>query len=347
LRRFSGRLAMGVLAIVGGYGAARYLGLKLPGEKPGPAPAVAPIAVTQTNAVPVLTGAGAEASGNALMTRVLATLENWPNVAARFRQSLRIGDRSLHGGGEYWQRGVGNQRLTCWQWQAKVGEFDAAFTQIYDKNSHLWTDSRFAESRTVTRVDVKKLRRELSLATDATAENVNAATARADELERLARGGLSQTVAELRRAFDFGPPTTVLVAGQSVVATIGNWKAEVLAQEWPGLSAASATAWPEHLPHHVVVKVGPKDYFPYVIEYRRGDDAALVTTPAEATDPLARFEFFEVRWAVHMADQLFEFTPSEVDWQDVTSVVLARLQPSAPPPPKPAELAGREAAPPR
>ncbi len=343
MRRFSSRLAMGVLAIAGGYAAARSLGLKMQGERP--APTVAPMAVTQTDAVPGATGAGAEANGNALMTRVLATLENWPNVAARFRQSLRIGDRSLHGGGDYWQHGVDNQRLTCWQWQAKVGEFDAAFTQIYDKNSHLWTDSRFADKRTVTRVDVKKLRRELSLATDAMAENVSAATARADEFERLARGGLSQTIAELRRAFEFGPPTTVLVGGQPLVATIGSWKADVLAQQWPGLNAASATAWPDHLPHHVVVKVGPKDYFPYVIEYRRGDDAALIATAGEATDPLARFEFFEVRWAVPMAeiaDRLFDFTPGEVDWQDVTSVVLARLQPSAPP--KPAELAGREGA---
>lgn len=37
--------------------------------------------------------------------------------------------------------------------------------------------------------------------------------------------------------------------------------------------------WPSHLPHHVLLYIDSSELFPYLIEYRSGADAALVTDP--------------------------------------------------------------------
>ncbi|HYO25774.1 MAG TPA: hypothetical protein VEQ85_12595, partial [Lacipirellulaceae bacterium] len=113
MRRLSGRAVVAVLALGGGYMAARSLGLALP---EGPAPAE-PSGALAEPAAPN----GGSREGDALVARVLATLESWPNVASQFRQLLRVGDAPLTGMGEYWQLGIGNQRKTCWQWQTMVG----------------------------------------------------------------------------------------------------------------------------------------------------------------------------------------------------------------------------------
>ncbi|HYO25023.1 MAG TPA: hypothetical protein VEQ85_08735, partial [Lacipirellulaceae bacterium] len=280
---------------------------------------------------------GGSREGDALVARVLATLESWPNVASQFRQLLRVGDAPLTGMGEYWQQGIGNQRKTCWQWQTMVGGDRAVFIQVLDKNSCVWTDVRRPDKRTVTRVDLKRLRRDLALAPDAAGQGRGVENI--DELEQLARGGLSQLVAELRRAFAFGPPSVVVEHGRSLTAVVGRWKPEALERVWPGLSDAAPGDWPSHLPHHVVIKAGQADFFPYAIEYRRGTDAALVNRAEGASDPLALYEFFNVRWQVTMPDRLFEFDQAELDWRDVTAEELERVRPA--PRVLPAEVAER------
>ena len=60
----------------------------------------------------------------------------------------------------------------------------------------------------MTRVNVSSLRRELALADDAAGQGRTGQ--RAEELELLARGGLSQLIAELRRGFTFGPPVGIV-----------------------------------------------------------------------------------------------------------------------------------------
>jgi hypothetical protein len=184
------------------------------------------------------------------------------------------------------------------------------------------------------------LRRDLAVAVNS-ANDANGAAAA--ELEVLARGGLSQLVAELRRAFAFGPPVAIMEQDRPMIALVGRWREEALSRQWQSLAPDDPANWPGHLPHHVVVKLGREDYFPYVVEYRRAADAALAGSPAGASDPLARFEFFEVRWGVVNVDQrLFEFTPADVDWRDETAATLEKLRPT--PPAAPMPVAQREGA---
>jgi hypothetical protein len=321
LRRFSRSIVVAVIAVVGGFLIARSLQLKLP-ESPAartPPHTSAPAPENELVGVPQ--------DGEALIAKVLATLESWPNVKANFRQSLRIGDKPLAGSGEYWQRDVGNDRLMSWQWQTLVDGQKVQFAQIFDRSGELWTDSRYPERRTVTRLDVGALRRDLSLALDAAGQGRGGAAV--DELQLLARGGLSQLIAQLKRNFEFGPPTVVVESGQVLMAMVGSWRKDALARAWPGLDPALPGDWPAHLPHHVLVKVGRRDLFPRTIEYRRGSDAGLFREASGAIDPLARYEFFDVQWNVTMPERLFEFVATDLDWHDVTAEVFEQLKPAA------------------
>jgi hypothetical protein len=318
LRRFANRLILAALAIVGGYFAASALAEWQRGK-------ASPRAATPVASTPAT--AGSWTDGNALVGRVLATLERRPNIAARFRQSLRIGEEQLAGDGEYWQQGVGNTRRTCWQWKTLLGDEAATFSQIYDREGCLWTDVRLPE-RTVTCVDVKDVRRALGMAG---ANGQGRAGGGVQQLELLARGGLSQLVAELQRSFDFGPSAETTVDGHAALAVLGQWRREALARDWPALAPTATADWPAHVPHHVVVVVGAVDFFPYVVEYRRASEAALAeAAPSEtAADPLGQYAFYAVDYATPMREERFTFPANDVDWRDVTGAVIERLRPAA------------------
>jgi hypothetical protein len=324
LRRFSSRIVVAALAVVGGYFAARMLAT----DWPGPSARVdgGPVTV----AAGVHGAADAWSDGNALLERVLAKVEWRPNLAARFRQSLRLGDDPLSGAGEYWQQGVGNTRRSCWQWTTLVAGQTAAFRQVFDKDAHLWTDVRMHGERTVTRVDVGHVRRELSLAAEGAGQGGEGGRLPTPELR--ARGGISQLIAELQHSFTFGTADPAVVEGREAFAVLGRWRPEVLQRDWPQLDAAQPGDWPAHLPHHVVVVVGGIDFFPYVVEYRSGREGSLVDAPPTQTalDPLARYEFFEVRYAATMSKDLFEFPSTDEEWRDVTGAVIERLRPLSP-----------------
>lgn len=321
MRRFTSRLVVAALAVVGGYFAAQMLAKRRSSLAP------------KTQQASTERGASSEGAttwveGNALIDRVLATLELRPNIAAQFRQWLQVGAEPLSGAGEYWQQGVGNTRRTCWRWKTMVAGEPATFCQILDKDHQLWTDSRLPQ-RTVTYVKVSNVRRDLEAAR---ASGQGGAGGDPQQLELLARGGLSQLIAELRRCFEFGPPQSATVEGRAALAVVGRWRPEALAREWPSLKADAPAGWPAPLPHHVAIVIGEKDLFPYVIEYRRGADAGLANAPGAqiAGSPLARYEFHNVDYTATKREQLFEFPSTDVEWKDITSEVVERLRPAPP-----------------
>jgi hypothetical protein len=319
LRPFPKRLVMAALAVVGGYAAAALLAPKSPPvETPhSPAPLVA--------AAPVVPAIGVPHDGDELVDRVLGWLERRPNVAAKIRQSTRIDKDSLSGSGVYWQQGVENIRRTHMRLQTVVDDQPASYTQV-NTGHELWTDRRVRDQRKVTRVDVGRVVRELNLA-DASSGRTRRAGGPSPAV--LARGGLSQLVAELHRSFAFSAPRQVQYEGQAAVAVIGRWRPEELERVWPGLDPDNAGAWPGHLPHHVLLEVGASDLFPYLIEYRRGSQASLADAGggyAMAADPLARFELYEVNFMATMPAGVFEFSATDIDWRDVTNRVIERLR---------------------
>jgi hypothetical protein len=74
--------------------------------------------------------------------------------------------------------------------------------------------------------------------------------------------------------------------------------------------------------------VGTSNLFPYVIEFRRAEEADLATNLTglkPGPDPLTRYEVFEVRFADAIDSTVFQFKPGDVDWSDETSLVFDRV----------------------
>ncbi len=321
MRRFPAKVFMAAMAVAGGYALASMLS-SMRQEHGTPGTPLTPAAKSVAEAQPQATERLEAVSGDECILRMLNNLERWPNLSAKIRQSLHLGDDHIAGSGKYWQQGVGNLRRTSWRLQSLEAEKTTSFEQIYT-GKYLWTNRRVGDEPRVTRVDVERVARELNLLDD----DVREQSGFTAPTITLARGGLSQLVAELHRCFTFTEPMPARHEDKLVDVMIGRWRPEALDRQWPGLAAGGA--WPEHLPQHVLVAAGRDDLFPYLIEYRRGAQAELADSATglePAVDPLARYEFFEVRFAVTMPEGAFEFSSNDVKWRDVTARVIERLR---------------------
>ena len=269
------------------------------------------------------------ASGDQFLAEVLATLERRPSVATRSRYQARVHDETLMGSGKYWQRGVGNQRVTRWEMQTQVAGQPASYVQVFDGN-HLWTDRTLPSGRRVHRLDAGRLQSQLRTAMVNKRLPQNKAPWEPLVAAAAGRGGLAELLADLLRRYTFAPPRAVQLNGLAVYALVGQWRRTELEKLWPDLATAESTAnWPRQLPHHVLVLAGKNNLFPYVVEHRRVADAPLAASAVgdrPARDPLVRYELFEVQFAAAMDDSLFEFKPGDVQWSDETTLVLERLR---------------------
>lgn len=328
MRRLPLTLATAALAVGGGYWGAKTLA---PAVR-GPAPAVVGKTLDAGGAAPALTagtaalGTSQAASGTdeQLLLAVLDTLERRPNIAARLRQAVRLGDNRLSGEGGFWQQGIGNQRRTRWELKTLVAGETVFVTQVYDGEA-VWTDRNLPGSRQVTRIDMAALRRELESWPEA--DRQGRAPLGEGMAELLARGGLSQLVSSLVRSFAFGAHRAVSHEDRALVALVGVWRPEQLARIWPGAGEGN---WPAHLPHHVLVYIDPRERFPYLVEYRGGDQAAVAESTEvhlRTRDPLASLEFVDVQFAATMPADVFHFVPPDNNFTDVTHQVLAEVRP--------------------
>jgi hypothetical protein len=225
------------------------------------------------------------------------------------------------GAGNFWQLGTGPQRTTRWEMQTQVADKAASYVQVFD-GRYLWTDRHLPSGRQVHRLDVGNLKARLR-------SSVGVSTPRglADLIGGAEyRGGLSQMLADLLRRYQFDPPRPTELNGFALEALIGHWRPEQFAELCP--IQGEDQAWPTQLPHHVLVMVGNSNLFPYVIEFRRAEDADLATNLSglkPAHDPLTRYEVFEVRFADAIDSTVFQFKPGDVDWSDETSLVYDRV----------------------
>jgi hypothetical protein len=319
LRRLPVKLAMAAIAVGGGYWAAMLLAPTRP-KGPHNEPVLAVEVASSGSKEPPASG-----NDDQLILEVLETLERRPNIAAKLRQSVRLGDDRLSGEGAFWQQGVGNQRRTRWELTTLVAGERAFVTQVFD-GEVVWTDRKLPSSRKVTRVDIGALRRQVGGA-DLAGQGGSPAGEAMSEL--LARGGVSQLVASLHHSFSFGPRRTLRRGEKTMLALIGRWRPEQLERVWPGAESMAPGDWPAHLPHHAVVYVDANDRFPYFVEYRGGDQAELanaVDAYYPARDALASFEFIDVQFAAAMPADIFQYTPPDNSWHDITSRLVDELR---------------------
>lgn len=303
-----------------------------------------------------------QGAGNAFVTRVLAMLERRPNIAARVRHRVRLGEQVLTGKGDYWQQGLGDERRTRLEVHTLVAGEIASLVQVFD-GRNLWTDRRLPSGRKVTRLDPIRLQAGLARSAPMSRQG-RPTTATSLLATATTRGGLSGQLADLVQHFDFDPPRTTQLGGMPVFSLVGRWKPTELKRLWPEstvdgapqadkkggqesfvqstlravpakdshplfLPERSIADWPSQLPHHVLLLVGKQDLFPYVIEHRGSDDAQLANTAAgqlPTSNPLSQFELFEVQFTAALDSRQFEFPHSDIPWTNETPQLIQRLQ---------------------
>ncbi|BBO34943.1 hypothetical protein PLANPX_4555 [Lacipirellula parvula] len=326
MRRLTPKLIIAVLAIGGGFWVAQTVAPLLTEPQPArPTTAAAPSATVTNASVPSV-----GPSGDQLVQEVInRSLERRPNIAAKVRQIVRVDDERLSGQGTYWQQGVGNLRRTRWELETMVGADLAYVTQVYD-GEYVWTDRKLPGTRKVTRVHLEGVRRALVGQEPAGQGGVLPSFS-----DAAARGGLSQLLASLARCYTFSAPQAMQMGEQTMLAVLGTWRPEQLEKEWAGLSTKPPDEWPAHLPHHVLLYIDSSELFPYLIEYRAGADAGLVSEPNgvfATRNPLALFEFHDVQFfGATMPASLFQYTPPDPSYTDVTGRVIEELRAAATP----------------
>jgi len=266
------------------------------------------------------------ASGNHLLASALDALDWHVSITARIRHQSRLGEHTLTGSGNYWQRGTGEKRVSKWEMQTQVAGKTASFVQVFD-GDYLWTDRQLPSGRKVLRLDVKLLQSRLDPASPEPEQSVTTSLDAARS-----QGGLAQMLADLMQRFKFDPPRQTQLNGLAVYALMGHWRREELAALGVDLEphgGEEASPWPNQLPHHVLVLLGREKLFPYVIEYRRASDAYLLDTVAglrPTRDPLVRYEIFGVQFTQVIDTSIFQYKPGDLQWTDETSLVIERLR---------------------
>jgi hypothetical protein len=283
--------------------------------------------------------------GDRLLREAAARLERRASVTARLRHQTSIHGQVLYGVGNYWQQGAGdNLRVRL---ALQIGR-EAALAQI-SNGRFLWVDRMLPTGRTVTRVDLRKLRSDPVLAASMfdgiRPGQANWSPAQSDVAAQI--GGLPRLLASFKDNFSFFPPQAMRLvaagdsnsAGQPFFAVVGRWRSAKLAQlierqgsTGGGAEAGEALSVPDRLPHEVLLLFGQADLFPYRVEYRRLEvphGSKLETVPPAyqlSNRPMSVLEFSDVTFDVAIAPSQFDYTPPDVDWLDQTAAVIEKLR---------------------
>lgn len=271
----------------------------------------------------------ADREGNPWVRSAIDALAQHDSITAQVSQLGWINGQAVQMRGDYRQLGADERRRFALRLQGELADSPTRLLRV-SNSRFLWTDLAWGEdrsnlSRSVTRLDLRRVRRaeRSSEPTDATPAG-NASRPPAD-WSRL--GGLPMLLAGLEEAFDFGKARRMQLRGDRVVALVG--------RRSQGRSSASqdATERPDpDLPDHVVVALSESTLFPMLVEYRSGRDPLSADgLPDEALlqpsrRPLLKIDLANARFGDRLPPSAFDYRPGELDWQDVTDRELRIVQ---------------------
>ncbi len=279
-------------------------------------------------------------AGDQLMVQARLALERRVSVTARIRYQAALNGRSLAGFGGYWQQGRGDSMHM--RFELRVNHEDTSLLQVSD-GRFIWSDQRVPAGRTITRLDLGKVRSE-SKHDDEEFEDLGSGRIRIAPPEPdLANrtGGLPKLLMVLSDCFAFQAPQSRrgtpaqplegLPASLPVFAVVGRWKPDVLAHfvpEGKGLEALT-----ERLPQEVLLLFGQADLFPYRIESRQlfpAPAAAATPEPSAAfqlsSDPLMLLELSAVSFDSQVPAGQFDYAPGQENWNDLTAEYIDALK---------------------
>ncbi|MGD9633196.1 MAG: hypothetical protein AB7U97_07955 [Pirellulales bacterium] len=278
-------------------------------------------------------------AGDQLLVQARLQLERRVSVTARLRYQALLKGRSLAGFGGYWQQGRGEDMRV--RFELRVNHENTTLLQVSD-GRFMWTDQQVPAGRSITRLDLRRVRSEMNQPADEMGDLVSSSirpTPPPAELS-LRTGGLPTLLKVLADCFAFVPPQSMrwtppqplegLPESLPVFAVVGHWKPEILAMFVP--EGKDAQALPERLPQEVLLLFGQSDLFPYRIEFRHltaRRDAGTTSPQAAFTlssDPLMLLELSAVSFDSQVPAGQFDYSAGNANWIDQTSEYIEVLK---------------------
>jgi hypothetical protein len=284
-----------------------------------------------------------------------AHLERRASVTARIHHQVAIGKQQLYGAGSYWQQGSGEALKV--RLELQIAGQEAQLLQVCNSR-FLWLDRKLPTGRTVTRIDLRKLRADPTLGApnldDIRPGEANWSSLNSELTEFT--GGMPKLLTALGDNFTFLPPQAMRLAisppissepmNVPVFAVVGHWKPERLEsliaktpatptdpqQPAPPPKSTKRKPLPERMPEEVLLLVGQSDLFPYRIEYRRLETPDLPVGDGPpipyqlSTHPMVVLELSDVTFDAPIAAGQFDYAPGDAPWTDQTTAILDRLR---------------------
>lgn len=321
--------AVVLVAVAGAVGYFSFTARKVPADIPP----------TATAAAAATTPPAAPTAGDQLVVQARLQLERRLSVTARIRYQAMIERRALAGFGGYWQQGRGDDMHM--RFELRINHDNTSLLQV-SNGRFIWTDQQVPAGRTITRLDLRKVRSETSRPEDELTDLVTGSIrpAPAEPELSLRTGGLPTLLKVLGDCFAFSPhqsmrwtpaqPLEGLPATLPVYAVVGRWKPEVLALFVP--EGQGPEALPDRLPQEVLLLFGQSDLFPYRIEFRRSrpKSASPADSPLAAytltSDPLMLLELSAVSFDSQVPAGQFDYSAGDANWIDRTSEYIDALK---------------------
>jgi len=286
--------------------------------------------------------------GNQLLQKAAGQLERHASITTRLRHQVAIFGQQLYGVGNYWQQGSGETLKV--RLEIQIAGQAAQLLQV-SNGRFIWTDRTLPTGRNVSRIDLRQLRSDPTLANSNLSEiKPGQANWSTTDLTSYA-GGLPTLLRALDENFAFmppqamrlklDPPLTAEATNVPVFAIVGHWKPEKLtalvvkAKAAAGDNSAAAAdaqnpqkSLPERIPQEVLLLVGQADMFPYRVEYRQMETPQLSSAGGApipyqlSVHPLVVLELSDVVFDAPIAPGQFDYAPGNADWTDQTASIL-------------------------
>lgn len=295
------------------------------------------------------------ARGDELLVQAVNQLEQRASVTARFLYHVAIGGEDLDGSLSYWQQGRGEDLKV--RLEVRLVGLDAQLLHVCNSR-FIWNDRKLPTGRTVTRIDLRQLRADPSLA-GGNLNEIKPGQANWSPLQSeliTYTGGLPSLLNGLSESFRFMAPQAIQFqlnrpadaepVKVPVFGVVGQWKPEKLAaqvaktqdnsgavtQHAPDLRKLATKNLPERLPLEVLILLRQEDLFPYRIEYRRLEtpnsiDNAGPPIPYQlSVHPMVVLQLDSATFDAPIASGQFDYAPGDADFDDQTTVILERLR---------------------
>lgn len=270
--------------------------------------------------------------GQQLLKAAARRVYRQSSLAAKLRMEVDLFGQQLIGWGSYLQVGEGEDKLLRYEMNVQTEEDTISFLQVAD-GRFLWIRHEMPEEVDLGRVDLKRLRREL------TGSRVSPSSR--DPSIWMALGGLYRLLAGLDSNFRFGPTQLTPVGETEMLSLEGTWNPQPPLPS-PGAVKPTPTSDPNaddaardgpHIPQRVHVLLRREDLFPYRIEYFRRDTAKKQqggqAKNGDSWRSLARIEFHDVNLRAGIDPLRFVYDPDATQIEDRTRAMLDALRPAA------------------